>query len=168
VDACPECGYTYAALPRSAMAPSIALGGAQHAARLRSAGLTARPSPDLWSPLEYACHVRDVLVVQRDRIVRTQAGDQPVFAPMDRDRRVVEDAYNDQDPAQVARDLHAAATALADLLDGLDDRGWAQTGVYNFPATAVRDVDWIARHTLHELSHHLMDVDRGLGAGSAA
>jgi hypothetical protein len=30
--------------------------------------------------------------------------------------------------------------------------------------SAVRDVDRIVRHTLHELIHHLMDVDRGLGA----
>src|SRR4029453_16194620 len=53
---------------------------------------------------------------------------------------------------------------MRDLLDGLEDRGWARTGVYNFPETAVRDVDWIARHTLHEVTHHLMDVDRALGA----
>jgi hypothetical protein len=165
VIACTECGYTYAALPRPALAPSIALGGAQHAARLApSAALTRHPAPDVWSPLDYACHVRDVLVVQRERIVRAQTEDQPVFPPMDRGRRVVEGAYNQQDPAQAAREQRDAATALAELLDGLDDRGWARTGVYNFPETAVRDVDWIARHTLHEVTHHLMDVDRTLGA----
>jgi hypothetical protein len=164
VDVCTDCGYAYAALPRTALAPAITLGAAQHAARLRGGGQPrGRRAPEVWSPLEYACHVRDVLVVQRERIGSTQTGRQPEFAPMDRDRRVVEDAYDEQDPATVAGELEAAAAALAAVLTDLDDAGWARTGVYNYPATAVRDVDWITRHTLHELVHHLMDVDRGLG-----
>ena len=111
--------------------------------------------------------MRDVLRVQHDRILRAQSEDRPAFAPMDRDRRVVDDAYNRQDPTRVAAELREAATALAHLLSGLDDAGWRRTGLYNFPVQAVRDVEWIARHTLHELAHHLMDVDRGLGAASA-
>jgi hypothetical protein len=108
-----------------------------------------------------------VLRVQRERIQRTQDEQRPAFAPMDRERRVVDDAYNRQDPARVATELTSAAADLADLLTGLDDAGWARTGVYNYPTQAVRDVDWIARHTLHEVTHHLMDVDRGLGHASA-
>jgi S-DNA-T family DNA segregation ATPase FtsK/SpoIIIE len=163
VDVCPECGYEYAALPGGALAPALALGAAQHAARLRAAPdrLRARPAPEVWSPLEYACHVRDVLRVQRERLLRTQSEDQPAFAPMDRERRVVDDAYDQQDPARVAEELRDAAEALAETLDDID---WTRTGVYNWPTTAVRDVGWIARHTLHEVAHHLMDVDRGLGA----
>jgi hypothetical protein len=138
----------------------------QHAARLTAAddALRRRPAPDVWSPLEYACHVRDVLGVQRERVLRTQSEEEPSFTPMDRDRRAVDEAYNRQDPARVADELRAAGAAIAALLESLDDAGWACTGVYNYPATAVRDVDWIARHTLHELTHHLMDVDRGLDA----
>ncbi len=165
MESCTGCGYAYDALPRSALAPSLELGAVQHAARLTGGTrLHGRLSPDVWSPLEYACHVRDVLRVQQERIGRTQAEHRPEFAPMDRDRRAVEDAYDAQDPAQVARELSAAAAALAAVLAGLDDAGWARTGVYNYPAPAVRDVDWIARHTLHEVVHHLMDVDRGSGA----
>ncbi len=166
MDACAECGYAYGALPRPALAPAIVLGAAQHAPRLAAAqeALRHRPAPDVWSPLEYACHVRDVLVVQRERLLRTQSEQQPTFPPMDRVRRVVEDAYNEQDPARVAGELRSAAAALADVLGSLDEAAWARTGVYNFPAPSVRDVDWIARHTLHEVFHHLMDVDRGIGA----
>ena len=42
--------------------------------------------------------------------------------------------------------------------------GWARTGLYAYPEPAQRDVDWIARHTLHELHHHLADVHRVLEA----
>ncbi len=168
MDVCTDCGYAYAALPRTALAPAITLGAAQHAARLRRGErLSGRRAPGVWSPLEYACHVRDVLAVQRARVELTRTARQPVFAPMDRDRRVVEDAYDAQDPVAVAGELEAAATALGAVLTDLDDAGWARTGIYNFPSTAVRDVDWIARHTLHELVHHLMDVDRGLGQSRA-
>jgi hypothetical protein len=166
MDACAECGYDYVALPRPALAPSLALGAAQHAARLTSAddALRHRPAPDVWSPLEYACHVRDVLGLQRERMLRAGSEDRPTFPPMDRERRAIEEDYNAQHPVRVADELRSAGAAIAALLDDLDDAGWARTGVYNFPATAVRDVDWIARHTLHEVTHHLMDVDRGLGA----
>jgi hypothetical protein len=166
VDACGECGYDYFTLPRLALAPSIALGGTQHAARLAApaAALTAHPAPGVWSPLEYACHVRDVLGVQRERLLRAGSEDQPVFAPMDRERLVQERAYNSQEPADVALALLTAAVDLAEHVAGLDEDGWARTSVYNFPEPAVRDVDWIVRHTLHELTHHLMDVDRALGA----
>jgi hypothetical protein len=166
MDVCAECGYEYAALPRTALAPSLTLGAVQHAARLKAAddALRRRPATDVWSPLEYACHLRDVLGVQRDRILRTRSEEAPSFPPMDRDRRALDEAYNEQDPARVAGELRAAGTSIADVLDGLDDAGWARSGIHNYPATAERDVDWMARHTLHEVVHHLMDVDRGLGA----
>ncbi len=62
----------------------------------------------------------------------------------------------------MATELTVAAEALAFQLESLDDAGWARTGVYSYPERELRDVDWIARPTLHELSHHLADVDRVL------
>ena len=57
-----------------------------------------RPAPEVWSPLEYACHVRDVLRVQTERVAAGAAGGRSVFVPMGRDERVVDDRYNEQDP----------------------------------------------------------------------
>jgi DinB superfamily len=73
---------------------------------------------------------------------------------------VIEERYNDQDPAEVAAALAVAAAALTDLLAGFDDAGWLRTGVYNWPVRAVRSVEWIGRHTTHELAHHLFDERR--------
>ena len=36
----------------------------------------------------------------------------------------------------------------------------ARTGVYHWPTTEVRTVDWIARHTVHESVHHFSDIER--------
>ena len=64
--------------PPHAPAPSLVVCAAQHAPRLTADAdaLRHRSAPDVWSPLEYACHVRDVLGVQRERMLRTQAEDE--------------------------------------------------------------------------------------------
>ena len=165
--ACAECGYEHEGLSRAqvlAVTPELA---AKHARVLTSTGtalLRGHPRAGSWSALEYGCHVRDVLRVQRGRILLAQAEDVPDFAAMRRDERAVEERYNDQDPAEVAAELTGAAGALTEVLGGLDDAGWLRTGVYNWPVRAVRPVEWIARHTAHELAHHLFDELRLLSA----
>lgn len=113
----------------------------------------------MWSALEYACHVRDVFRVQRERVQLALAEDKPAFASMRREERVVEERYNDQQPAQVALEIVGAAASLARLLESLDDQGWHRTGIYNWPERRVRAVEWIGRHTIHEAQHHLQDID---------
>jgi S-DNA-T family DNA segregation ATPase FtsK/SpoIIIE len=160
---CAECGHQPESLSRAqilAVVPELA---GEHARLLTSASpenLRARPRAGSWSALEYGCHVRDLLRVQRERILLAQAEDVPRFATMRREERVAEDRYNEQDPAAVAVELAAAAAAVTEVLAGLDDAGWLLTGVYNWPERAVRSVEWIARRTTHELAHHLFDERR--------
>jgi DinB superfamily len=85
--------------------------------------------------------------------------DRPQYEPMGRDERVERDRYNEQSPETVAAEITAAADGLADYLDGLDDVGWERQGIYNYPTREARTVTWMADHTLHELVHHLRDMD---------
>ncbi len=166
MDRCPECGFDYYGFARTDIGDRLRSLAESHAERLSEtpfAYASARPRPG-WSALEYGCHVRDVLLVQRERIALAQVEDRPTFVPMRRDERAVELRYNEQEPATVATGLHTAANALANVLAGFDDSAWARSGTYTYPEPALRDVDWIARHTVHELSHHLGDVDRVLEA----
>ena len=126
--------------------------------------LHTRPEPEVWSALEYACHVRDVLEVQRHRIEQAQAENMPAFAPMGRDERVVSLSYATQDPGRVAEDLAANGNTLMDTLEMLSTDGWRRTGIYNYPVPAERSVEWIIRNTIHELVHHRQDI-RSVGAG---
>ncbi|QGG96158.1 DinB family protein [Actinomarinicola tropica] len=165
MERCGECGFVDADLPRAEVAPALHGLAHQFAARLRGTGAAAlrrRPAPAVWSPLEYGAHVRDVLVVQRERILRALIHDGPTYAPMRRDERVVEQRDNESDPATVADQLGSAAAQLAHLVAGLTDEEWDRVGIYPWPAQVARDVDWIARHTVHELVHHLFDVARTL------
>ena len=140
--------------------------------RAEAAGVARiRPDPDRWSALEYACHVRDVLRVQRDRITLAQEVDQPVFASMRRDERAVEERYNEQDSELVLQRLEAGARRLADTLDQLTADQWGRTGEYQSPSPAQRPMSWVARHTVHELVHHLADIEENfarLGAEGRA
>ena len=82
------------------------------------AALRHRPSADVWSALEYACHVRDVLLVMRERVLQVlREPSPPAFTPMGRDERVRDDRYAEQSPNDVPRQITDAAAmlALADL-----------------------------------------------------
>lgn len=155
---CPTCGFSYQMM-RSEILPWLRhnieafVDTFEHVDDVR-----ARPAAGVWSPLEYACHVRDVLQIQRERIVQAQHEDEPTFAPMRREERAVEDRYNEQDPAVVVAQLREAGAELVSALEHLDETGWQRRGVYNFPEPQLRTVEWIAIHTTHEVLHHRIDI----------
>jgi hypothetical protein len=128
-----------------------------------TAELCRRPAPDVWSPLEYGCHVRDVMQIQVGRVARGLAEDTPSFEPMNRDERAVRLRYNEQDPAVVSEQVVDAAAALAAVFDGMTDQHLARTVTYNWPEKMVRPLRWLGRHTIHELEHHRLDIARALG-----
>jgi hypothetical protein len=120
-----------------------------------------RPAPAVWSPLEYACHVRDVLLVQRERVLAMRRGFSGDASPMGRDERVEHDGYNEQQPDDVAVEIEHAAFLFANVLDHLEPGDWDLTIGYQFPQPERRSLRWVAVHTEHELVHHLHDIGRG-------
>jgi S-DNA-T family DNA segregation ATPase FtsK/SpoIIIE len=165
---CEECGFDYDALPRAGLSATIRALAERYGEGLEASPdvLRAHPMDGVWSILEYCCHLRDVLRVQRGRVQLALAEETPTFASMRREERVSEERYNEQDPQQVAAEIVSAADELAVLLESLDDSGWSRTGVYSYPTTEVRTVEWIGRHTIHECVHHLMDIERLVKAAS--
>ncbi len=164
MDRCGECGFVYDEDGALAAGDAIQAGAGEVAGLLRDGGdLTSRRSPDVWSPLEYGCHLRDVLLVQRERVLLARREERPSLVPMGRDVRVEHDGYAAQDPADVARQLEDAALLFANVLDLLGD-DWDRTLIYNYPERTERSLRWVAVHTLHEVVHHLLDVRRQLPA----
>ena len=159
MDQCDDCGFAYD-LDTAPGAAQAILDGADELAAVLADGtsdVAARRRPELWSPLEYGCHVRDVLLVQRERVLLARRQDTPSFAPMGRDERVDHDGYADQDPSAVARQVRDAAALFANVLDRLGP-DWDRTVIYNYPEAFERSLRWVAVHTEHEVRHHLMDV----------
>ena len=98
---CDECGYDYNELARDEVASRIRSFRGRYAMALAAhtdEELRTRPEPNVWSPLEYACHIRDVFRTQTARIALTLEEDTPEYASMRRDERVLEERYNEQDP----------------------------------------------------------------------
>jgi hypothetical protein len=161
MDRCAGCGFVYD-LERARQAWAAILSGSVDISTVlqRSDGavLRARPQPAVWSPLEYGCHVRDVLLVQRERVLAARRIDRPSFDPMGRDERVEHDGYRDQHPADVARQLHDAAAMFVNVLQRLEPTDWERMLTYNYPKRFERSLRWVAVHTEHEVVHHLQDV----------
>jgi S-DNA-T family DNA segregation ATPase FtsK/SpoIIIE len=164
---CAECGFDYDATDLASVVDLVRAFGRRYRAPLTrglrdedlDAVLRARPAPDTWSALEYACHVRDALAVYDRRIGKALAEDRPVVQQMNRDAVVIERAYNAQDPAVVADELAASAERLADRLASVDGADWDRVVVREGEDLSVA---WMARNAVHEGDHHLLDVGRAL------
>ena len=175
---CPECGFTSVRVSGQAGAltvwhydedvfrsasEAISAGCGQIAEILRSSPerLRIRLDPERWSPLEYACHVRDALLIQRERVLKALRGHGDEVLPMGRDERVMHDGYNEQQPRNVALQVEQAALLFTDLLQRLRPSEWELEVTYLFPAPSPRTLRWVAVHTAHEVLHHLYDIDDG-------
>lgn len=165
MEACAECGFGYADLASAAVPDALRTLPEELRAALGDASeseVRTRPEAHVWSALEYLCHVRDVLLVQRERIVLAQVLDEPTLAPMSRDARVELCGYDAQDAREVLDQVAMAAQLCALSFERLGPGGWRRVLHYNFPEPALRDVGWVGVHTVHEGVHHLADVRRVL------
>jgi len=122
--------------------------------------LRAHPIAATWSALEYACHMRDVLQIQRERLQRALAEEGYSPKPMRRDELVSEQRYNEQPPAVVADELAAAADALSADIEAFTPADFERTMIYNYPERVERPLMWVVQHTVHEGEHHLLDIGR--------
>jgi hypothetical protein len=169
---CAECGFSYDAVSVPDALDALRGFGKRYRIPLTrgladedlDALLRAHPLEATWSALEYACHVRDVLSVQHDRVAHALIEPGFVPEPMHREERVTDLDYNGQEPSVVADDLAAHATALATLGENLSPDQLALTMVYGYPEIAERPLSWVIVHTVHEGEHHLLDIGRVLRA----
>ncbi|MHB1710315.1 MAG: DinB family protein [Acidimicrobiales bacterium] len=162
-----ECGFVYEDHGFGAVPGELVELGSRCATLLRDAvadpllaeRLTRRPEPEVWSALEYACHIRDVLLAQRERLFLTLVEECPGFAPIYRDQRASLACYAGEDPPTVADEVEMAAGLVARSFAGVSPEGASRRCVYNFPRPSERTVVWLAQHTLHEGIHHVRDMD---------
>ena len=176
MERCEECQFDYDALGAGAVPSSLRSLGNRFGMRISNERgdpalaltIRTRPGPRVWSALEYACHVRDVFLVQRERLYLTLVEERPSFARMYRDERAVLARYSAEDPDEVRSQLRVAAEMLAWGFEGLDGSQWQRRCTYNYPEATERSVLWLGRHAVHEGEHHLHDVDAALRTAAAA
>lgn len=163
-DRCAQCDFTYDLDAAPAAGDHVRLRVAEIAVLLRDniTDVRIRPGIDVWSALEYGCHVRDMLLVQRERVLAARRDSGVACAAMGRDERAEHEGYGEQDPDDVARQLTDAATLFENVLARLASEDWDRTVVYNYPEPCERSLRWVAVHTVHDVHHHLHDIRRQL------
>ncbi|WP_238998613.1 DinB family protein [Nocardioides limicola] len=153
---CPECGYAAATVAPTEVAGAIRANAAAWGPPLAGANATRRPAPTIWSPTEYAAHVRDVHRVFGVRVGLMLAQDDPVFENWDQDATALEERYDRQRPAQVAAELVEAAEQVARQYDGVRGEAWQRGGTRSNGSGFT--IASLARYHLHDVVHHLWDV----------
>jgi hypothetical protein len=153
---CPECGFdgsavTHDAIPAATRSYTGALGET-----LLRPDATVRPRSTVWSPVEYACHVRDVCRIFTERLALMVDQDDPQFENWDQDETAAEEQYWTQDPVVVARELHGAAEVAAEAFSLVQPAQWDRPGRRS--NGSVFTIDTFGRYFLHDLAHHAWDV----------
>lgn len=153
---CPECGFEAATVPAEQVAEQVLRLTRPWPEVLERPGVRARPGAEVWSPLEYACHVRDVCRVFDGRLRQMLTEDDAQFANWDQDQAAVDGDYAAQEPSAVAGEVVAAAAALSAAYAEVPEGAWQRRGTRSNGSQFT--VLTLGRYLLHDLAHHLMDV----------
>ncbi len=165
---CPECGFEPTAIPRGDLAARFRSNAATWRRLLGRGDLvtqrpTVGPGAELrWSALEYGAHVRDVYDLFHDRLNLMLTEDGPTFSNWDQDEVAAASGYAEQDAKQVAYSLALAAGKVADLVDRIGRKQWERTGRRSDGREFT--VESILRYLLHDVTHHVADVEAGYEA----
>jgi hypothetical protein len=156
---CPDCGFDATALRAEEVPARLRDAAGRYAAVLVRDDVRTRPADGVWSPLEYACHVRDVCDVMRARIEQILDGDGAVvqFTNWDQDATANERQYWRADPPAVQGELADAFEAAAAAYERPSGDQW------QWPALRSNGSEFTARtlalYFLHDVQHHLWDVN---------
>jgi hypothetical protein len=156
---CPECGFAAGAIARDEV-PTLLRANAEawrrYLAEIGAEDAATRPDPSKWSPLEYACHVRDCNKIYLLRVGLMLDEDDPEFPNWDQDATAVEDEYNKQDLGEVVTALVETAEHVAARFESVSADQWARTGHRGDGSDFT--IESLARYFVHDPIHHLWDV----------
>jgi hypothetical protein len=153
---CPDCGFVARDVPVEELPGALVENAAAWVTALAGHAVATRPAPEVWSVLEYACHVRDVHRVFGRRVHQLLTEDEPRFANWDQDATAVEDGYAAQDPAVVGPELLAAAAAVAEQYAAVPPDAWGRRGTRSNGSEFT--LETLGRYHLHDVVHHLHDI----------
>jgi hypothetical protein len=153
---CPDCGYDAGAVDGTQVATRLRDVATRWQEVIARPNAGARPAPDVWSPLEYSCHVGDTCVRFRGRLEQMLNEEDPLFENWDQDATAIERRYDQLPREQVADEFGTAASAMAARLDAVSGSQWQRPGRRSDGSSFT--VESLSQYFLHDLVHHLWDV----------
>ncbi len=154
---CTECAFDATEVDDDTLAQLFRINAAAWLAVLARDDATKRPAEHTWSPVEYACHVRDVHRLFLERLQLMLEEDDPRFDNWDQDQTAIDDDYASQEPSVVGPELVEAAEAVAEAYAAVAGEQWQRPGTRS--NGSVFTVDSLGRYHLHDVVHHLHDVN---------
>jgi hypothetical protein len=118
----------------------------------------ARPSPSVWSVIEYLAHLRDALSFYRDRIELVLTSDRPELTTRDFAALAEASNYRNEEPTRVLATIESTLAETGARLRSLQREHWNRIGIGS--SGEDRTVLTLARRMAHESQHHLLDLDR--------
>lgn len=115
-----------------------------------------RPDPQVWSPLEYGAHTRDVLRLFQERLARMLAEDEPTLDDWDPNEAALQGGYHDLDADTVSAEILTEAETLATVVEELPEDAAERRGLRSDGAAFT--VTTLMQYLVHDLVHHLWDV----------
>ena len=116
-----------------------------------------RPSPEVWSPVEYLGHLREAMAFHRWLIESALAEDNPLIPMVDPDESVAKAGYADADVGALLGQFERRVDRLGHLLTELDDEAVKRPLRLNDRQVTV---GLVARSAWHECHHHRCDIRR--------
>lgn len=163
---CEECGFDAAAFDVTDLPATFRANAETWRLVLAGEEVALRPDATTWSPLEYACHVRDVNHIFAQRTRQMLAEENPLFPDWNQDATAVADRYFEQQPDTVAEQLVATAEQAATAYESVSGEQWQRPGRRSDgPEFTVAS---LGRYHLHDLVHHLTDVGFDVASATVA
>ena len=154
---CDQCGLAAGDIDPAQFAERAFVAAEEWVQILRSSpAVAARPQQDVWSPLEYGAHVRDVYRLFDARLAQMLSEDTPTFTSWDQDETAIREKYSEQDPEVVADELEAAAQRFVARIKSLKPDQYSRRGIRSDGAEFT--VLTFIQYFLHDVIHHLWDV----------
>lgn len=149
---CPDCGFDPAEFELAAVRARVEDLIARWAVVLARPGARSRPNDSTWSPVEYACHVRDVGWLFVERLRKTRELDDYRFLHWDQNQTAYEDNYRVQKPVDVTGQVAKSGRDFATEVERIQDPyRVAILGI------AKKFTAWdLAAYAMHDLQHHLI------------
>jgi hypothetical protein len=158
---CDECAFDWDSVDRDAIITSIGSAGARYTDALApfdDREVRTRPTPEVWSALEYTAHTRDALDFYDERVRRVATEHRPQLEAFNFAEAVELRGYNDEVAFFSLEGLTAAADRFAARLHDLDDDAWERVGIGS--EGDFRSLLVLALRGAHEVEHHLNDIQR--------
>lgn len=159
-ETCIECGFDESHTEPKGVAralPSLATAIGDDISGLSAQLARQRPSPDVWSPVEYLGHLREAMAFHRWLIESALAEDNPLIPMVDPDESVAKAGYADADIGALFGQFERRVDRLCHLLTELEGGAVNRTLTLNDRQVTV---GLVARSAWHECHHHRCDIRR--------